>query len=216
MHWCIPMGLGHNDPWVESHMWPQQTWGLRLSRGQWPLVQVFGKKGHCIHILWCIFVGLGHSDPWVESHMWPQQTWGQDHLGVKDHLGLKIIFGSMTFGSSFRKKRVNVSTYFDVFSNLILQWLQKYVIAKAGETRGLRTTLFVPEMIKILGNFIKFFTLAPKKMIFFFFRIPNENFWDSMSSLGGVYPFKPIYPITQVAIMPRCTSKRFLHGQGLH
>ena len=36
-------------------MWPQQTWGQRSSRGQWPLVQVFGKKGQCIHILWCIF-----------------------------------------------------------------------------------------------------------------------------------------------------------------
>ena len=55
IHWCIPMGLWHNDPWVESHMWPQQTWGQRSSRGQWPLVQVFGKKGQCIHILWCIF-----------------------------------------------------------------------------------------------------------------------------------------------------------------
>ena len=55
IQWCIPMGLGHNDPWVESHMWPQQTWGQRSSRGQWPLVQVFGKKGQCIHILWCIF-----------------------------------------------------------------------------------------------------------------------------------------------------------------
>ena len=55
IHWCIVVGLGHNDPWVESHMWPQQTWGQRSSRGQWPLVQVFGKKGQCIHILWCIF-----------------------------------------------------------------------------------------------------------------------------------------------------------------
>ena len=55
IHWCIVMGLGHSDPWVESHMWPQQTWGERSSRGQWPLVQVFGKKGQCIHILWCIF-----------------------------------------------------------------------------------------------------------------------------------------------------------------
>ena len=36
---------------------------------------------------------------------------------------------------------MHVSTYFDVFSNLILQWLQKYVIAKAGETRGSRTAL---------------------------------------------------------------------------
>ena len=81
IHWCIVMGLGHNDPWVESHVWPQQTWGQRSSRGQWPLVQVFGKKGQCIHILW------------------------------------------------------------SVFSNLMLQWLQKYVIAKSGETRGSRTAL---------------------------------------------------------------------------
>ena len=41
--WCIFMGLGHNDPWVESPMWPQQMWGQRSSRGQWPLVQVFAK-----------------------------------------------------------------------------------------------------------------------------------------------------------------------------
>ena len=82
IHWCIPMGLGHNDPWVESHMWPQQARGQRSSRGQWPLVQVFGKK-------------------------------------------------------------VSISTYFDVFSNLILQWLHKYVIAKAGETRGSRTALLI-------------------------------------------------------------------------
>ena len=58
IHWCIVMGLGHNDPWVESHMWPQQTWGQRSSRGQWPLVQVFGKKGKCIHVLWCILKSI--------------------------------------------------------------------------------------------------------------------------------------------------------------
>ena len=94
IHWCIIMGLGHNDPWVESHMWPQQTWGQRSSRGQWPLVQVFGKKGQCIHILWCIF------------------------------------------------------------KSNILQWLQKYVIAKAGETRGSRTALFckMPRHVEKLGS----------------------------------------------------------------
>ena len=43
--WCIFMGLGHNDPWVESHMWPQQMGGVkRSSTGQWPLVQVFLQK----------------------------------------------------------------------------------------------------------------------------------------------------------------------------
>ena len=81
IHWCIVMGLGHNDSWVESHMWPQQTWGQRSSRGQWPLVQIFAKKSQCIHILWCIF------------------------------------------------------------KSNILQWMQKNVIAKAGETHGSRTAL---------------------------------------------------------------------------
>ena len=41
--WSIFMGLGHNDPWVESHIRPQQMWGQRSSRCQWPLVQVFAK-----------------------------------------------------------------------------------------------------------------------------------------------------------------------------
>ena len=76
IHWCIHMGLGDNDPWVESHMWPKQTWGQRSSRGHW-FGSSFWKKGHCIHILWYIFMGLGHNDPWAKSHMWPQQTWGQ-------------------------------------------------------------------------------------------------------------------------------------------
>ena len=90
---------------------------------------VFCKIDHCIHILWCIVMGLGHNDPWVESHMWPKQTWGQ--RSSRGQWPLVQVFG----------KWVSVSTYFDVFSNLILQWLQKYVIAKAGETRGSRTAL---------------------------------------------------------------------------
>ena len=125
IHWCIPMGLGHNDPWVESHMWPQQMWGQRSSRGQWPLVQVFAKrvtvstsffckKGHRIHILWCIFMGLGHNDPWAESHIRPQQMWGQ--RSSRGQWPLVQVF----------TKTVTVSTYFDIFS---------------GETHGSRTTL---------------------------------------------------------------------------
>ena len=92
---------------------------------------VFCKIDHCIHIHWCIVMGLGHNDPWVESHMWPQQIWGQ--RSFRGQWPLVQVFG----------KRVSVSTYFDVFSNLILQWLQKYVIAKAGETRGSRTALLL-------------------------------------------------------------------------
>ena len=51
IHWCIPMGLGHNDLWVESHVCPQQMWGQRSSRGQWPLVQVFLQKSLYPHNL---------------------------------------------------------------------------------------------------------------------------------------------------------------------
>ena len=90
---------------------------------------VICKIDHCIHIHWCIVMGLGPNDPWVESHMWPQQTWGQ--RSCRGQWPLVQVFG----------KRISVSTHFDVFSNLILQWLQKYVIAKAGEIRGSRTAL---------------------------------------------------------------------------
>ena len=109
IHWCIPMGLGHNDPWVESHMWPQQTWGQRSSRGQWPLVKVL-------------------------------------------------------------EKRVSVSTYFDVFSNLILQWLQKYVIAKAGETCGSRTALFCENGWLSLNDPLFFLSICQSEPVIFQFQ----------------------------------------------
>ena len=80
IHWCIVMGLGHNDPWVESHMWPQQTWGQRSSRGQWPLVQVFGKKGQCIHILWCIFKSNITMIAKVCDHESRRDTWFENRL----------------------------------------------------------------------------------------------------------------------------------------
>ena len=79
-----------------------------------PLVQVFCKKGHCIHILWCILMGLGHNNLWVESHIRPQQIWGQ-----------RSSRGQWPLVQAFAKM-VTVSKYFDVFS---------------GETLGSRTTL---------------------------------------------------------------------------
>ena len=82
IHWYIVMGLGHNDPWVESHMWPQQTWGQRSSRGQWPLVQVFGKKGQCIHILWCIFKSNITMIAKVCDRESRQDTWFENRLVI--------------------------------------------------------------------------------------------------------------------------------------
>ena len=133
------MGLGHNDPWVESHMWPQQTWGQRSSRGQWPLVQVFTKKGSLYpHTLIC-FVGLGPSVSWVESHMWPQPT----------DLGSKVILGSMTFGWNFLKKRVPVSTYFYVFSNLIFTCT---MIAKVCDRESSRDLWFENHLVGVFKH----------------------------------------------------------------
>ena len=66
-------------------------------------------------------------------------------------------------------------------SNLILQWLQKYVIAKAGKTHGLmfyvndskkkkvKISIFSLETIQIFVNSHVFFTLVTEKNDYFFF-----------------------------------------------
>ena len=79
--------------------------------------------------------------------MYCHGTWTQWSLGRVTHvtstdMGQRSSRGQWPLVQVFGKKRVSVSTYCDVFSNLILQWLQKYVIAKAGETRGSRIALF--------------------------------------------------------------------------
>ena len=53
IHWCIVMGLGHNDPWVESHMDLNRN-GVKGHLGVNDLWFKFWKKVW-IHILWCIF-----------------------------------------------------------------------------------------------------------------------------------------------------------------
>ena len=80
IHWCIVMGLGHNNPWVESHIWPPQTWGQRSSRGQWPLVQVFGKKGQCIHILGCIFKSIKYYNDCKCDRESRRDSWFENRL----------------------------------------------------------------------------------------------------------------------------------------
>ena len=79
--WCIFMGLGHNDPWVESHMWPQQMWGQRSSRGQWPLVQVWAKR----------FTVSTYFD--VFSWTWTQWSLGRVTHVTSTDVGSKVIRG---------------------------------------------------------------------------------------------------------------------------
>ena len=105
--WCIFMGLGHNDPWVESHMWPQQMWDQRSSRGQWPLVQVFLQKRSL----------------YPHTLMYFHGTWTQWSLGRVTHktstdVGSKVTYGSMTFVSSFCKKGHCIHLLWCIFMGL--------------------------------------------------------------------------------------------------
>ena len=126
------MRLGHYDPWVESHMWPQQMWGQRLSRGQWPLVQVFEKRSLYSHTL-MYFYGT-----------WIQWSLGSVTYVTSTKVRLKVILGSLTFWLNFLKNSHCIYIFWCITMGvgLILQWLPKYVIAKAGETRDSRTALF--------------------------------------------------------------------------
>ena len=99
--------------------------------------------------------------------------------GVKGHLGVSDLW------FKFLAKRFSVSTYFDVFSNLILQRLQKYVIAKAGETRGSRTTLLYSEVE------------APKAVNLIMFRNSSLTFSAKIRKNQGAFlSNKPFYAFT--------------------
>ena len=96
--WCIFVKVRHNDPWVESHMWPQQTWGQRSSWGQrsltprWPLTPSLLRS----HVWFYPRIIVSNFDEntskyvdtvtlfsktWTKGHwplddIWPQDCWG--------------------------------------------------------------------------------------------------------------------------------------------
>ena len=86
--WCIFMGLGHNDPWVESHMWPQQMWGQRSSRGQWPLVQVFLQKRslypHTLMYFHGTWTQCENTSKYVDTVNLFAKTWTKGHWPLDD------------------------------------------------------------------------------------------------------------------------------------
>ena len=111
-------------------MWPQQNWGQRSSRGQWPLVQVFEERV----TVFTYFDVFSWDDTMILG--W-SHTCDLNRSGVKGHLGVidllvKFLKNSHCF---------NILWCITMGVGLILQWLPKYVIAKAGEALGLRTAL---------------------------------------------------------------------------
>ena len=66
--WCIFIGLGHNDPWVESHIRPNRC-GVKGHLGSMTFGSSFCKNYHCIHILWCMF----RRDSWFQNHLFTKK-----------------------------------------------------------------------------------------------------------------------------------------------
>ena len=110
----------------------------------------------CMSVVCSMYVYVcGNLQNWSlypHTLMYSHETWTQWSLDRVTHvtstdMGQRSSRGQWPLVQVFGK-RVSVSTYFNVFSNLILglQWLQKYVIAKAGETRGSRTALYFIEI----------------------------------------------------------------------
>ena len=100
---CIFVGIGHNDPWVESHMWPQQTWGRMSSWGQWPLVQVFEKKGHWLSSNLSWFASLNNKalgnlfcNPQRSFHTSPEHSDSNNSIyKIKLRLGVKFLVNAI-------------------------------------------------------------------------------------------------------------------------
>ena len=100
-------------------------------------------------------MGLGYNDLWVESLTWPQQKWGQRSSWVIDLL-VKFLKNSHC---------IHLLWCITMGFGPTLQWMQKDVIAKAGETRGSRTRV---------GDFFDFFKKI-KKIGFIWFK---SDFFD--------------------------------------
>ena len=62
------------------------------SRGQWPLVQVFGKKCQCIHILRCIFISNVTMIAKVCDRESRRDTWSENRLVLNKFVWVLSLF----------------------------------------------------------------------------------------------------------------------------
>ena len=121
IHRCIPMGLGHNDPWEESYIdvfpWDLDT--MILGKSHTCDLNRHGVKGHLgVNDLCFKFFNKESLYPyWDLDTMiigW-SHTCDLNRLGFKGHLGVSDLW------FKFLKKGSLYPPYFDVFSNLIFQ-----------------------------------------------------------------------------------------------
>ena len=169
--WCIFMGLGHNDPWVESQMWPQQMWGQRSSRGQWPLVQVFWQKRslypHTLMYFHGTWTQCENTSKYVDTVNLFAKTWTKGHWPLDD-VWPHICWGHMcdsTQGSLCPSPNPWVESHMwpqqmwgqrssrgqwplvQVFAKTVT--VSTYFDVCSGETRGSRTTCCLSFYLKV-------------------------------------------------------------------
>ena len=95
IHWCIPMGLRHNDPWVESHMWPQPKWCQGSSRDHWPLVSFLKKRSLYPHA--SVYIYGSWTQKCISMMGIRQWSLGRFALVTSKELGVKGHLRSLTF-----------------------------------------------------------------------------------------------------------------------
>ena len=111
-----------------------------------------------VYVVWSMYVYvcaiLQNWSLYPHTLMYSHGTWTQGSLGSVTHvtstdLGSKVIWGSMTFGSSFWKK-VTVSTYFDIFS-----WNLDKMILRQSHTCDLNRS-GIKGHLGVIDLFVKF------------------------------------------------------------
>ena len=137
IHWCTPMELRQNDPWVESHMWIQQKWGRTSSWCHWPLVKVFEKRSLYPHTLM-----------YFHGTLRIQWSLGRVTHVTSTEVRSTVILGSLTFLLSFWKT-INhyihiIWTYLELTVTITRIWLMPLILSLSVSHPILSLKIFPP------------------------------------------------------------------------
>ena len=121
---------------IESHMWPQQTWGQRSSG---------------VNDLWFKFLKKGSLYPHTVMYFcgtWTQWSLGRVTYVTSTDLGSKVILWSMTFGSCFWKNGHCIHILWCSFQSNIT------MIAKVCDRESRRDSWFENRLVRMKERFI--------------------------------------------------------------